>query len=249
MAHVSQIASDVYRISVYLSQYNLQFNHFLVLDDEPLLYHTGLRQVFPELREGIGQIMNPNRLRWISWSHFESDECGALNQWLAIAPDAQPVCNTVGALVNVADYSVKPARILEPGETLRTGQRRFQYISTPHLPHGWDAGVLFEQTEGTMFCSDLLHQEGEVEPMTDRDVIGRTRAALEKNQGGPFADYVPYTDRTGAMLDGLAALQPATLATMHGSTYTGNCAQALRDLDVVFRDVLSGPTTASAAGR
>lgn len=235
---VAEIAPDLYRICVFYPEINMQFNHFLVKDDEPLLFHAGLRRMFPAVREQLSSIMDPAKLRWISFSHFESDECGALNDWLAIAPHAQPACNLVGAQVSVNDFSSRPARILTPADVLATGKFRFRYYSTPHLPHGWDAGVLFEETQRTLLCSDLFHHNGDVEALTESDILGRVRASLTQIQAGPLADYVPYTPNTQRILEGLATLQPRTLAVQHGSSFRGNCAHALRDLAVVFKDVL-----------
>ena len=242
MPQVTEIAPDVYRICVYYPEINLQFNHFLVNDDEPLLFHTGLRRMFPEVREGVSKVLDPAKLRWISWSHFESDECGALNEWLAIAPHAQPACNMVGALVSVNDFFQREARILTPQQPLVTGKHSFRYYSTPQLPHGWDAGVLFEENQRTLFCSDLFHQDGEVEPLSQSSVLDRCRATLTNYQAGPLANYVPYTPNTARILDGLASLNPRTLAIMHGSSFSGDCAGALRDLSAVMKDVLASPS-------
>lgn len=238
MSNIAEIAPDVYRISVFYREINLGFNHFLVNDDEPLLFHTGLRRMFPQVREAVASLLDPAKLRWISWSHFESDECGALNDWLAIAPHAEPACCMVGALVSVNDFSSRPAKILTPDDVLTTGKYHFRYYSTPQLPHGWDAGVLFEESQRTLFCSDLFHQDGEVEPLTESSVIERCRSTLSQYQVGPLANYVPYTQNTGAILDGLASLQPHTLAVQHGSSFRGNCAQALRDLSGVMKELL-----------
>ena len=242
MPQVTEIAPDVYRISVFASQFNLQFNHFLVKDDEPLLFHTGLRRMFGEVREGVAKIIDPARLRWISWSHFESDECGALNEWLSVAPQAQPACGMVGALVSVNDFFGREARILSPSEPLAIGRRRFRYYNTPQLPHGWDAGVLFEETDRTLFCSDLFHQDGEVEPLTAGSVIERVRKTLTDYQAGPLANYVPYTPNTGRILEGLASLNPGTLAIMHGSSFNGDCRAAFGDLAGVLKEVLDRPS-------
>ena len=242
MPQVTEIAPDVYRICVFYPEINLQFNHFLVKDEEPLLFHTGLRGMFPEVREGVSKVLDPARLRWISWSHFESDECGALNDWLAIAPQAQPACGMVGALVSVNDFSRREARILAPGDTLTTGKNRFRFYNTPQLPHGWDAGVLFEETNGTLFCSDLFHQDGEVEPLTRSSVIERVRTTLTAYQAGPLANYVPYTQNTGRILEGLASLNPRTLAVMHGSSFAGDCQGALNELAGVLKVVLDRPS-------
>ncbi len=193
MATVTEIGPNLYRISVYMSAFNLQFNHFLVMDDEPLLFHSGLKGCFPEIREALTTVMDPTRLRWVGFSHFESDECGALNQWLDLAPSAEPVCSMVGALVSVNDFAIRPAKGMADAEVLTTGTHRFRLCRTPHLPHGWDASVLFEETTKTLLCSDLFHQVGDVEPLTRSDVVGRSREALKEYQGGVLADYSPYT--------------------------------------------------------
>ncbi len=240
MATVTEIAPDTYRISVFVPEFNLQFNHFLVKDDEPLLFHTGYRGHFSEVREGVASVMDPSRIRWISFSHFESDECGALNEWLEIAPDAQPACSDLGAAVSVNDFSIRPPKGMADGEVLSTGKRRFRLCRTPHLPHGWDAAVLFEETSKTLLCSDLFHQVGKVEPLTESDVVGRSRDAMREYQGGILADYAPYTHYTDKTFQKLAALKPSTLAIMHGSSFTGDGERALRDLAVVFKEIFSG---------
>lgn len=240
MFTLTEIAADVYRISVFVPEINLAFNHFLVKDDEPLLFHAGLRAMFPLVREAVAQIIDPASIRHFGFSHFESDECGALNHWLEIAPDSQAVCGLVGAMVSVNDFAIRPAKPLTREDTLSTGKRRFRFLPTPQVPHGWDAGLLFEETERTLFCSDLFHQWGEREPLTTSGIVERCREALLESEAGAFAGYVPYTHHTGDVLKGLAACQPRTLAIMHGSSYSGDGAQALEDLAVVMRDVL-GP--------
>lgn len=240
MATVTEIAPDVYRISVFVPDYNLEFSHFLVKDEEPLLFHTGLRSMFPELREQVSRIIDVGTLKHIGFSHFESDECGALNEWLQVAPGAQPVCGLVGALVSINDFSNRPARILTESDLLSTGRHRFRFIPTPHVPHGWDAGVLMEESQRILFCSDLFHQWGLREPTTADSVIERSRDALVETQASPFANYVPYTHQTGRILHSLADREPRTLAVMHGSSYHGDGGQALRDLATVMREVL-GP--------
>ncbi len=233
---IDEIAPEVFRLSVYVPQFDLQFNHFLVRDDEPLLYHTGMKSLFPALREAVGKLIDPARLRHIAWGHFESDECGALNEWLAVAPEAQPVAGTIGAMVNLSDFSARPTRPLADAETFSTGRHRFRFVATPHLPHGWDAGTLFEETTRTMFVGDLFHQIGDREPLTTESVLGRTREALAIYQTSPLADYVPYTKNTPVLLGRLAALEPRTLAVMHGSSFEGNGAAALHELDTVLRE-------------
>jgi flavorubredoxin len=236
----TEIAPDVFRVSVFVPEINLEFSHFLVRDDEPLLFHAGLRGMFPVLREEVSRLIDLSKIRHIGFSHFESDECGALNNWLEAAPAAQPVCGLVGALVSVNDFSIRPARVLTRDDQLQTGRYRFRFIPTPHVPHGWDAGVLFEETERTLFCSDLFHQWGHREPTTSSTIIERCQSALLESEAGPFANYVPYTHHTGRVLESLAQNEPKTLAAMHGSTFYGDGAQALRDLATVMREVL-GP--------
>src|ERR1700761_925437 len=240
MVSTTEIAKDVFRISIFVPEINLEFSHFLVRDDEPLLFHAGLRGMFPLVREQVSRLIDISKIRHVGFSHFESDECGSLNQWLEIAPEAQPVCGLGGALVSVNDFSIRPARVLTRDDVLPTGQYRFRFIPTPHVPHGWDAGVLFEESEETLFCSDLFHQWGHREPATADDIMDRCKDALLQAEAGPFANYVPYTHHTGRVLETLAQYNPKTLAIMHGSTYYGNGAQALRDLATVMRDVL-GP--------
>ncbi len=238
MSSITEIAPDVYRISTYVPKFDLQFNQFLVKDDEPLLYHTGTRGMFPLLLETVGKILEPSTIRWIGFSHFEADECGALNEWLETAPSAEPLCTFVGAAVNVNDFAIRPAHIVKNEDVLRTGKYRYRLVPTPHLPHGWDAGMLFEETQRTMFCSDLFHQVGDVEPSTGSDLIGRFREALTGYQSSPLANYMPYTPNTERLLGEMAALKPKTLAAMHGSTFVGDGEKALLDLGPVLRELL-----------
>ncbi len=240
MAKVNEIAPDVYRISIYVPEFNLQFNHFLIKDDEPLLFHTGYKRMFPQVRDAVATIIKPSEIRWISFSHFESDECGSLNQWLEIATSAEPVCSQVGALVRVNDFAIRPARGMTDGEVLTTGKYRFRFCSTAHLPHGWDAGVMFEETNRVLLCSDLFFHLGEVEPLTQSDIVERARQTLLNMRKTPFAYSVPYTPQTDRIFQKLSALKPKTLATMRGSSFTGNCERALLDLDAVMKEVLGG---------
>ena len=245
MATISEIAPDVYRISIYAAWAELQFNHFLITDDEPLLYHTGLRGMFPEVREAVAKILPVAQLRHIGFSHFESDECGSLNEWLGAAPNADVICGHIGAIVTVNDFIGREARAFADGESFSTGKYRFRYCRTPHLPHGWDAGVLFEETQKTLLCSDLFHQIGDVVPLTESDVVGASHQAMTAYQAGILADYVPYTPSTAAQIAKLAALNPQTLAVMHGSSFRGDGAQALRDLNVAMRDVFGKEPSAN----
>ena len=236
MTSIHEIAPDLFRLSVYVKDFDMQFNHFLVRDEEPLLFHAGFKGMFPALREAVGKLIDPTRLRHIAWSHFESDELGALNHWLELAPQAQPVCTLVGKLVSVDDFSIRPARGMTAGDVLNTGKYRYRFHRSPHLPHGWDAGVLFEETRKTLFCSDLFHHFGNVAPVTSSDLIEPARKAMQQMQQGPLADYMPYTRQTEGVLRGLAALEPETLAVMHGSSYIGKSRKLLTDLDGVIKE-------------
>jgi flavorubredoxin len=235
---ITEIAPDFYRISTYIPEIDLQFNQFLVKDEEPLLFHTGMKALFPAVREAVETIIDPSKIRWISFSHFEADECGSLNEWLQLAPAAQPVCSMVGALVSVNDFAIRPAKGMNDGEVFTTGQHRFRFVQTPHVPHCWEAGMLFEETNGTLLCTDLFHQGGNVEPFTESDVIDRARKTLIDYQAGPLANYMPYTKHTDSIMQRLADLNPRTIAPMHGSAFVGDGSRSLRDLAVVMREVL-----------
>ena len=234
MAVVTEIAPDVFRLSAFNPQANFQFNSFLLRDEEPVLFHTNLRGFFPEMREAASTVIDLASLRWIGFSHFESDECGALNDWLALAPDALPVCSFVGARTSVGDFSDRPPRVLEPNERIETGRHSLRFIETKHLPHGWDACLMYEENNKTLFCSDLFGHNGDVEPLYEGDIIGRTEAYGAAQQEGPMAGSVPFTHETRPILDSLAALEPRTLACMHGSSFAGDGATALRDLGGVL---------------
>jgi flavorubredoxin len=240
MTMITEIAPDVFRICTYIPEINLQFNQFLVRDEQPLLFHTGMKSLFPVVRDAVATLLDPAAIQWIGFSHFEADECGSLYQWQTLAPEATAVCSLVAKVVSVDDVvSLRPARALEDGEVLCTGKYRFRFLQTPHVPHCWEASLLFEETQGTLFCSDLFHQEGDVEASTTADVVGRFRQTLVEYQRGPLANYLPYTPHTQPTLQRLAALKPRTVAAMHGSTYVGDGARAIDDLAQVMKDILS----------
>jgi len=238
MTSVTEIAADVYRISTFVPDYGIQFNQFLVRDDEPFLMHTGFRSLFDATRDAVASVLDPARLRWIGFSHFESDECGALNDWLHAAPGAQAACSFVGSAVNLGDFAVRPARGLADGEKLAIGRHRLQFLATPHLPHGWDAGLFFDETSRTLFCSDLFFHPGDPEALTTTDVTGRAREAIIGGRSSPLANDMPYTPYTDATFARLAALDVGTLALMHGSSYSGDGAGALRELGGTVRELL-----------
>lgn len=235
---VTEIAPDVYRISTYVADFNLQFNQFLINDDEPLLFHTGMRGLFATVLDEAKKVLDPATIRWIGFSHFESDECGALNDWLEIAPQAKPVCSLVGATVSVNDFSIRPAHAMADGETLKTGRNQFRFLHTPHVPHCWEAGMMFEETNRTLLCSDLFTHFGSVEPLTSSDIVGRFKKDLEAGEQGPLAGAYPYSSKSEEQLLRVAALEPQTLATMHGSSFTGDGKAAITDLAAALKEVL-----------
>jgi flavorubredoxin len=240
MNKITEISSDIFKISTFIPEVQLQFNQFLIKDEEPLLYHTGMRGLFPLIKEAVAQIIDPQTIRRIGFSHFEADECGALREWQQIAPDASVFCSFVAKNVSVDDVvAERPATPLQDGEGFSTGKFSFKFLSTPNVPHAWDASLLYEENTGTLFCSDLFHQNGDVEPITSSDVVGRFRETLTVYEQGPMAGYLPYTPKTEQILKRLADLKPKTLATMHGSTFTGDGEAAILDLAQAMKEILS----------
>lgn len=238
---VTEIAPDTYRISTFHPDYGIQFNQFLIKDEEPFLMHTGFKKMFHITLAGVSSIIAPSTLRWIGFSHFEPDECGALNEWLGVGPRAQALCSFVGAVVMVNDFADRPPRSLADGEVLQTGRHRLRFLSTPHVPHGWDAGLFFDEVERTLFCSDLFFQPGDPESMIGAEIVGRTREAIRSGLTGPLAKDMPYTPYTDSTLQRLAALEPGTLAVMHGSSFRGDGRKAIVELAAVIRELLSKP--------
>ena len=191
MIKIDEIAPDLFRLSVHVPDLNMQFNHFLIRDEEPLLFHAGLKGMFPMLSEAVASLLDPSTIRHVAWSHFESDECGALNDWLAIAPQAQGVCTMIGKLVNADDFAIRPVHGMTNEDVLETGKYSFRIHRSPHLPHGWDAGMLFEQTKKTLFCSDLFHHFGNPEAITESDIVECSDQAMKAMKGGPLSGYLP----------------------------------------------------------
>ena len=235
---VTEIARDVYRISTFHPDFGIQFNQFLIKDDEPFIMHTGMKKMFPITRDAVAKVIDPASVRWIGFSHFESDECGALNEWLNVAPQAQAVCSVVGAMVTVDDFADRPARALADNEVFSLGSHRLKFLATPHFPHGWDAGLFFEESDKTLLCSDLFFHPGDPEPFTESDVVGRASTSITEGMAGPLAHDMPYTAYTDANFRRLAELEPRTLALMHGSTYRGDGRKAILDLAGVIREKL-----------
>lgn len=249
MTTVTEIAPDLFRISTYVPEAGIHISQFLVRDEQPLLFETGYKGMFEVVREAVARLIDPTTIRYIGFSHFEGDECGALNEWLQLAPNAETVCSLVGAATSVQDFAIRPPRPLYHDEVFSTGKYRFRFRQTPHVPHCWDAGLLFEETQRTLLASDLFFQDGDVEPLTESDIVGRTHLALAEFTSGPIAVPLPYTQDTERILHGLADLQPQTIATHHGSAFRGDGAQALRDLVLVIKEVgrLTGDLRPTAA--
>jgi flavorubredoxin len=239
LTRIDEICPDVFRLSTFVPDYNLEFNQFLVRDEHPLLYHTGMRALFPQVRDAVARLIRPETLRWIGFSHFEQDECGSLNEWLALAPDARPACNMVSALVNINDFTGREHAFLDDDAGFSTGRMRFRFLSTPHVPHCWDASLLYEETQGTLFCSDLFSHSGE-QPALATDIAERAHAALIEEQQGPFHDSMAFNAKTDAILARLAALNPRTLAVMHGASFAGEGGAAIDALRGSLREVVGG---------
>jgi flavorubredoxin len=231
---IDEIADGIYRISTPLTETavpgGFSFNQYLVVDEEPLLFHTGLAQLFPAVRDAIARVMPVERLRWVAFSHFEQDECGALNAFLAAAPRAQAACSRVGAMTSVGDLAVRPPRPLADGEKLRLGRHEVIWWDAPHVPHGWDCGFLSEATTRTLFCGDLFTQPGlGSEPVTGSDILGPSEAM----RGA--MDYYAHAPTTRAVLEKLASTEPRTLACMHGSAWRGDGSRLLQALASALR--------------
>lgn len=228
---VDEIADGIFRISTPLAAVpgGFTFNQYLVVDDEPLLFHTGPRAVFGATAAAIGQVLPVERLRWIGLSHYEADECGALDELLAAAPRAEPVCSAVAAMTSIADQAARPPRALRDGEVLALGRHRVRWLDTPHLPHGWECGYLHEETTATLLCGDLFTQAGaDPAPLTRGDVLGPSEAMRAR------MDYFSHGRDAPAHLERLAALSPRTLACMHGSAWEGDGAALLRELSAAL---------------
>lgn len=227
--NVHEVADGIYRINtpVFMAggPGGFSFNQYLVLDDEPLLFHTGPRKMFALVREAVASILPVEGLRHIAFSHVEADECGSLNDWLTAAPQSLPLCGSVAAMVSVDDLADRPARALADGETLSLGRHVLRWFDAPHLPHGWECGFLMEESSRTLLCGDLLTQPGsEHPPLTESDILGPSEAFRHA------MDYYAHAPNTRALLERLAAAGPTTLACMHGSAWRGDGGGLLRAL-------------------
>lgn len=225
--NVHEVADGLYRINtpVALLGGGFSFNQYLILDDEPLLFHTGPRRMFPLVHEAVASLLPIDRLRYVAFSHVEADECGSLNEWLGVAPQAVPLCGGVAAMVSIADLADRPPRALADGELLSLGTHAVRWYDTPHLPHAWECGFLMEERTRTLLCGDLFTQPGaDLPPVTESDILGPSEAFRRQ------MDYFSHTKHAPAMLERLAAAQPTTLGCMHGSAWRGDGAALLRAL-------------------
>ena len=240
--NLHEIASGIYRINTPIALPNgadFNFNQYLVADDEPLVFHTGPRRLFPLVAEAIAKVVPLERLRYIAFSHYEADECGSLNDFLSAAPAAVPVCSQVAAMVSVNDIAIRPARALADGEVLRTGRLAFKWLDAPHVPHAWENGFMMELETRTMLCGDLFTQGGSgAVALTESDILEPSEAFRQP------MDYYAHAPHTGATLERLAREQPQVLACMHGSAWRGDGAALLRAL---ARSLASRTALAQAA--
>jgi flavorubredoxin len=221
---IDEIAPRIYRFSTFVQQAGIVFNQFLIDAEEPLLFHTGMRRLFPSVRDAIARVLHPNRLRWISFGHFEADECGAMNAWLAIAPNATVAHGELGVIVSVADQADREPHALRDGEILDLGGKRVRYLNTPHVPHGWDAGLLYEETTATLFAGDLFTATGDGPATTVADIVGPAVAAED------LFGATALTPMTAPTIRRLADFGATTLALMHAPAYTGDARAPLHAL-------------------
>ena len=234
-----EVAAGLYRINTPVanpdgSKFN--FNQYLVLDDEPLLFHTGPRRMFPLVAGAIGKVLPLERVRWVAFSHFEADECGSLNDFLAAAPAAEPVCGQVAAMVSVNDVASRPARAMADGEILRTGKHAFKWLDAPHVPHAWENGFMMELETRTLLCGDLFTMGESIDgALTSRDILGPSEAFRG------LMDYYAHAPQTAARLEKLARENPTTVAVMHGSAWRGDGAALLRTLALRFEQHVEEP--------
>jgi flavorubredoxin len=218
---IDEIASGIYRISTFADGMPLPFNQYLVAADEPLLFHTGMASLFPVVRDAVATVIAPESLRWITFGHIEADESGSMNEWLSIAPRAQVAHSALGCMVQVNELALRPPHPLEDGDVLDLGSHRVRYLATPHVPHGWDAGVVFEETTGTLMSGDLFTRYGPSDVLVETDIVEEALAAEEMGQ--PTA----LTPSTAPTIRRLADLKPTTLALMHGPAYRGDASKQL----------------------
>jgi flavorubredoxin len=243
MTQVDEIAPGIYRFSTLLPDVapgGFSFNQFLVTGDEPLLFHTGPRALFASVSEAVERVVPVSSLRWIAFGHVEADESGSMNEWLAAAPNATVAHGSLGNAVSIRDLADRPPRDLADGEVLDIGGKLLRHIDTPHVPHGWEARVLFEETTKTLLCGDLFTQVGDAPAVTESDIVG---PAVDAEL---LFGYTCNPTRLAATARRLADLTPATLACMHGSSFSGDGAGALRSLAAAYDEQLSSGDSAAS---
>jgi flavorubredoxin len=221
---VDEIADNVYRLSTYVQPANFTFNQFLVRAGEPLLFHCGPRAMFSLISAAVARVIPVRTLRWISFGHHESDESGAMNEWLGAAPDAQVAVGQIGCMISMNDLAARPPKALADGATLDLGGKRVRYLATPHVPHCWDAGLLYEETTRTLLCGDLFTAIGRHAAVSSADPVGPALAAED------VFHATALTPTTGRSIRRLAELKPEALALMHGPAFRGDCSGALNAL-------------------
>ena len=225
--NIQEVADGIYRINtpISLPVGHFSFNQYLIVDDAPLLFHTGQRQLFPLVQEAIARVIPMQTLKYVALSHFEADECGSLNAFLAASPQAIPICSRIAAMTSVNDFADRPARALADGEDLSLGRRTVRWFDTPHVPHAWECGLMMESTTRTFFCGDLFTQGGPGDvALTEADILGPSEAFRKP------MDYFAHAPQTRSILERVALERPATLACMHGSAWRGDGAALLRSL-------------------
>jgi flavorubredoxin len=229
--NIAEIADGIYRINtpVGLPGMKFNFNQYLIVDDEPMVFHTGQRQLFPLVSEALRTVLALDQIRYVGLAHFEGDESGALNEFLAAAPNAVAVCSKLAEMVSIGDFAIRPPRSLADGEELSLGRHTMRWIDAPHVPHGWENGFMLDTTTRTLFSGDLFTQGGYGEtPLTEGDILGPSEAFRKP------MDYYAHAPHTRATLERLAAEAPTTLACMHGSAWRGDGARLLRELAVAL---------------
>ncbi len=244
--NIAEIAAGIFRINTPTKlpgEVGFSFNQYLIVDEAPMLFHTGQRKLFPLVREAIDAVLPVERLRYLALSHFEADECGALNELLAAAPNAVPLCGQIAALVAINDFADRAPRALADGEELSLGSRTIRWFDTPHVPHAWECGLMLDATTRTFFCGDLFTQGGPGDvAVTEADILGPSEAFRKP------MDYFAHAPQTRATLERLAREAPTTLACMHGSAWRGDGARLLRELAAALETPqLSGVRPAASA--
>jgi flavorubredoxin len=240
-AKIHEIGDGIFRLSVFVPEVappaGFTFNHFLIKGEQPMLFHCGKRKMFPLLADAVAKIMPIEKLRWASFGHFEADECGGMNEWLAAAPHAELMHGMTGCRVSIADMADRAPRMMKDGEVIDIGGKRIRYIDTPHVPHGWDAGVIYEETTKTLFCGDLFTHFGDPAPVTHSEIVSPAMVGSDATYSTSLGPTTAPTIRK------LAELKPEMLAVMHGSSFAGDAAAQLRGLadayDVRLRDALA----------